>query len=253
MKFKLTILAPVAAATALFLPSCISAPSSRTEIRSAPESSAAQKQAEDPKKDKLDPKAAQELELKIARLERDLNMARHRLERARVDVQNQELNNRDSLTRAKSDLELARKALAQYNDFDSKIRIERGKLGMQQMEDGLQEMREELDQILSMYKDNEIADKTKEIVVRRNQRRLERLTQNAQMQKEEFENLMNKTIPLERAKLELELDAKERAMQAAERGARDGMADREIGVMGAESEVFRVESELASAKKEHKS
>lgn len=200
-----------------------------------------------------DEKAARELEIKLSRMERELNIARGRLERARTDVANQEITNRESISRAETELDFARRGFAQFVDFDSKARVERATLGLQQMEDAVAESREELEQIEAMYKDNDIADKTKEIVVKRTRRHLANMEKSFMLQKAEFDNLQSKTLPLERAKVALEVDTKEKALEAARRQARDSMKDRELALLAAEAEVARIEADFATARRERKS
>jgi len=117
-----------------------------------------------------------------------------------------------------------------------------------------EEAKEELEQLEMMYKNQDLADMTKEIVIRRGKRRVERATQRLALQEREHQRLEQNTLPLERTKLAGEVEEKTRDLERARRTSESSLLDRRIALMSAESDVVRIETELAAtpaaAKKE---
>jgi hypothetical protein len=130
-----------------------------------PEPAAVGKEAED--QAKKEAKEARDRVRKLSKLQRDLEVARLRLSKLKLDQDHAEIKFDESLAKAKADLELARKKLADFKQISVPERTERAKLNLAMAEDGLREAQEELAQLELMYSEEQFADKTKEIVVGR--------------------------------------------------------------------------------------
>ena len=131
----------------------------------------------------------------------------------------------------------------------SRLRLEREKLSLQGAMDNVAEAEEEMQQLELMYEKNDLADKTKELVIRRGQRRLERSRRSLELQKAAIANTENIDLAQERAKLQHDLETKARALARAKREAASGIADKTLAAQGQENDVARLEDELAAARR----
>jgi hypothetical protein len=122
-------------------------------------SDAASKPAADPSKN-------------IARLERQLHIATERAGVARAQEQAQGAASALAVARVESELKDLTDQLAQLEQFDMPARVAKAKLGLSVSRDQLAEQEEELAQLEMMYKDADLADKTREIVLQRGKRRV---------------------------------------------------------------------------------
>jgi hypothetical protein len=228
------------AGAALFASACASSP----EVKN----NAAPATSQDAPKDN-----AEEMAIKRADLERQVALAGMRLEKTKMDADHQSIATNDSLKRAEEELQLSRDALAQFERVDSKTRIEQARLNMKRMEDGLAEAEEELQQLEFMYQDQDLADKTKEIVLRRGKRRVERSKAQMAIEKQNLETLETKTLPLESKRLKMDLESKELALEAVRRAKVSQEADRKMAQLAAEGELVKMKNEMSALDKADKS
>lgn len=187
---------------------------------------------------------------KRAALERELPIAREKLVRARANVEAETASGTGLVAKAAAQLALSEAELKTFDERTSPTRLARAKLDLRGGRDGHEEAVEELAQLEMMYKDHELADMTKEIVIRRARRRLEMTKERLALQEGDVKTLEERTLPQERAKLVLDVEEKRREVERARRGAESGLHEKRIALMSAESEVARVEGELAALAKE---
>jgi hypothetical protein len=185
---------------------------------------------------------------KVAAAERSLALARAKLDKSRADLANQEASGRESVAAAEADLALAARGLANFATT-SKLRLEREKTTLQGATDNVAEAEEEMQQLLLMYEQTELADKTKELVIRRGQRRLERSKRSLELQQQALVNLEEIDLAHERARLQLDVDGKTRALARAKREAAASLADKTLAVQAQENEVQKLDDELAAARR----
>ena len=201
--------------------------------------------------------AAKEKELKekatkLAKLNRDLPIAKEESAKAKQAVANQEAQNKESIERSQSDRDLADKKLKELSEKHAPVRLDRARYDLQNAKDWTKESEEELTQLEIMYKESDLADKTREIVIQRAKRRLESSRKNLELKDRELTNLEKATLPVEAEDLRLALLQKSQALDAAKRGAEADSRARKIDLMKAESEVLRLEQEIADTEKELK-
>jgi hypothetical protein len=186
----------------------------------------------------------------IDKLERDLNVAHQKLEKARMSMEQTRLRNEASVAKAEAELDLAVRRLGIFNEQNVPSRIAWGELGLQNAEDRFQEAQEELDQLELMYNEDEFADQTKEIVLERGRRRLQRSQRDLELRRVDFSTLQEQTLPVERREHELGVTDKEEGLKRAHEAVATGMIDQEIGLINAEGEIIRVQNELDDAHEE---
>jgi len=195
-------------------------------------------------------KKARERQRKVAKLQRSLEVAELNLAKARIAVEIGDLKYRDALAQAEKEFELAKKRQQIFAKMTAPNRKARAELELQQAEDGLLEARQELEQLELMYRDEQFADQTKEIVIERARRRLERTQRDLELRREELRVLIEVSLPLEQEELDLAAELKKRAVLQVERDNESGIIDRKVAVLNAEAEVARLEQELSDAREE---
>ena len=184
---------------------------------------------------------------KLEETKRSLEIAKMKLEVAKMSQKSEEIEQDVALTKARSERDLAERQMRQFTEIDMPRRLEEGRLHLQEGKDGLQDAKEELAQLEDMYKDGDLADKTREIVLNRGRRRVERTTKWLSLQEIELRSLETFHLPVEKEKLTLSLTEKKEALAKAERDTAKSKAERAIGTREAENEVTKQESEVAEA------
>ena len=194
-----------------------------------------------------DPGKSSDAAAKKDSLKRDLILAQEKLAKAKRDLQDEQEMGPSAPEKARRELELAKLRLQVFDETEMPIRLAKSRLELQEATDSLDEAKEELEQLELMYKEQDLADKTREIVIRRSQRRLARTDAHLKLQAEDLKVLEERTLPQDRAKLELDLLDKQRAADTATRSAVSALHDKRIAVLAAESEVARLQREIETA------
>jgi len=177
-----------------------------------------------------------------------VDLARRKLERAQLDVEMGRREGDLALAKARVELDLARKELEHFLAFEQPQRLASGQLDLQQTADGMSEQQEEMQQLELMYAKDDLADKTKEIVIVRGKRRFERAKQRLELATKAQTDLRDVQLPQQRLKLELAVKDKEAEVMRAEFGAKAGALDKETAVIAAKQELAKAERDLAKAK-----
>lgn len=187
---------------------------------------------------------------KKAKTERDIEMAKLRLERAKMAVDLATQSNAQSLAKARVELELAQRKLKTFKEKSKPERINRAELGFQYATDSAREAQQELEQLEMMYKEDEFADKTKEIVLERGKRRMERAKRSLEIETESIATLKGETLPVEESEQELGVREKTESLERMTRDQAAAMIDLRVGLLGAEAEMIRLNEELEDAARE---
>jgi hypothetical protein len=208
------------------------------------EEPAAQDEADDAaKKAKEEAKQARERQRKLVRLDHELEVARLRLSRAQLAREHAEAQFAESVSNAETDLELARVRLQDFTEVEVPQRTAWSELSLQRSEDGLKHAREELEQLELMYSEEQFADQTKEIVLERARRQLQRSERDAELRRKDHERLIEVELPLQTIEHERAVQNAERGLAQLRRGRAAEQIDQRVGVLGAEAEIVRLENE----------
>jgi len=198
------------------------------------EQSADDKKAEERAKD----------ERTLAKLQRSLDLATEKMHRAEMAQNHATLEQTVAIEKAKQELAIERRRLDTFKTSTMLNRVEWAHHALGGSEDRLQEAREELAQLRQLYGEDEFADATKEIVLQRGQKRLERSARDFELRGKDFATLKERTIPLELTEKEEAVRVKEQALEKTRRSAEAGQLDKAIGIMTARHEIVRIESEI---------
>ncbi len=190
------------------------------------------------------PSKEKEASLKKAGFERELAIAREKLAKAKRDVMDQELSGSAAVLKARADVELTQARLRTIDEKEAPNRLAKANLDLQAARDSQDDSKEELEQLEIMYKEQDLADKTREIVIRRSKRQLARAADRLKLQEDDVKILSERTLPQEREKLVLEIADKQRAHEQSVRASESGLFEKRLGILVAEAEVARLEREL---------
>lgn len=193
---------------------------------------------------KSEAKTKAEKEAKRAKLTRDLEIAREKVAQAQLAMDHQRADDEDAVRKAAAERDLAAAKVEDFEKRSAPVRVEKAQLSLKRAQDNVIEAEEELEQLEMMYGEQELAEKTSEIVIARAKRRIERARWNLNIQRQELHNLENETIPLERRELVLKVEAGEIQHQGKLRSAETNMLEKQIALMSAHAEVARLEIEL---------
>jgi flagellar hook-basal body complex protein FliE len=192
---------------------------------------------------------SEELKQKAEDAAVQVELAKTRLERATMDADQQRLDGAAAVEKAKFELATATKARDHFVNVEMPIKGARSQLDLQQAKDYLSEQEEELQQLELMYKKDDLADKTKEIVLARTKRRLERARQGLALQQKDLDDLLNVQQPDQLHKLEVGVADRTADLRRAEFGLRSGQIDKDMAVKTQQVEVNRLAREADKAKK----
>lgn len=190
----------------------------------------------DSKADKLQKKeralAYARLELKIARqgAEADERECKSAVEDAERELSNATLD-RDHFVQVSKDLELAK----------SKLELDHG---AQQIE----ESRQELGELESMYKQEDLAALTKELVLTRGRKKLEMAQRNFELDQKEAAALRDFEQPKKLRDLEHGVTKAERELREAKAKQAKTATEKELSLLKAEHEVDELEKAVAKMK-----
>jgi hypothetical protein len=195
-------------------------------------------------------KKARERERKLAKLQRDMEVSRLKLSKTKLSTEHSAAQHQFAIEKAEVDLEIARKELRVFNEISAPNRIARAELSFQWAEDNLTDAREELRQLELMYEDDQFADQTKEIVIDRARRRLQRTERDIELRREELKTLKEISLPMERKQKELAVVRSEESLEKLRRDRKTSEIGEEIGLIGAEMEIIRTEHSISDLEEE---
>lgn len=193
---------------------------------------------------KSDAKKKAEKEAERAKLTRDLKIARQKVAQAQLAIDHQRADDEEAVRKAAADRDLAAAKLEDLEKHSAPVRLDKARLSFKRAEDKVLESREELEQLEMMYAEEELGDKTREIVIARAKRWLEQAERDLKIQRQELQNLEKETIPLERRELQLKVEASTAEHQNKVRSVDTNLLEKRIALISAEAEVARLETEL---------
>ncbi len=179
--------------------------------------------------------------------ERELATAQDKLTIARLQLELGQHRAESSRARKQVELELARGELSQFDESDATNQLARSKLELTRRRDSLTEQQEELAQLEMLYEKQDLADKTREIVLQRGQRRVARAQDELAIGEREAVALETKSLPRQRARLALELEAKTREFDELKPEAEASMLEKRMAVRAAEAELQAAQEKAAAA------
>jgi hypothetical protein len=159
--------------------------------------------------------------LAIAKIQLELDQQRAESNRARKEVE----------------LELARRELDQFLECDSPSQLAKSQLELTRHRDALVEQQEELAQLEMLYEKQDLADKTREIVLQRGQRRVARAQEELAIAERDAKTLEERTLPRQHDRLKIEIETKTYELNELKPEAEAALLEKRMAVRAAEAEL----------------
>lgn len=175
---------------------------------------------------------------------RKLNIARQKHAKSSLAAEYGKIENQNKIAKAEQDLDIATTKLEHHEQYTAPNRLARGQLDQRYAEDRYEESQEEMTQLELMYAEEDFADKTKEIVLQRGRRRLERSRTNLDIRSKDFLFLQNHSLPLQHKELQFKFEQAKLLLDKTQRDARAGELDKQIAILTADAAVAKLEFEL---------
>jgi len=182
-----------------------------------------------------------------AHAERELATAQDKLAIARLQLELGQHRAQSGRARREAELQLARGELTQFEESDAPNQLAKSKLEIQRRRDSLFEQQEELAQLEMLYEKQDLADKTREIVLQRGKRRVERAQEELAIAEREAATLETKALPRQRAKLALEVESRTRELDEQRAEAEVGQLEKRLALRAAEAELQALQEKAGSA------
>lgn len=191
---------------------------------------------------------------KVRKAEFALEVARTDLKIARQECQAADRKQKDDLDEAEYGVAKSKEALDTFQKTAKPLELGKLQLSLDRGAQGVEETRQELEEIMSMYKKEDFAALTKELVISRHKKRLEFAKLGLEMDRTAASVTRDVELPRKERDLDLELKKAEAALREA-RAAGAKLADEnELKLKKAERAVDDAQRELdklrAKAQKE---
>ncbi len=226
---------------------CVSAPPSAKPAAESEAAKAEVAQAGAPAKaDDSEGKAgAKELENKRFELE----CKRSELKIERMERESGARSAREAVEDAEFKRGKAASSLENFLSVEKPHQLGQFELQLDRAGQRLKEEQEELNELLAMYKNEDFADLTKELVVNRAKAAIAFAERDLALDKQEIENKKAHDLAWKQKGLEQDLLDAERALRAAKEAEERGKLKAQLDARKAEREIDQLEKEIAEAEK----
>jgi hypothetical protein len=250
MNFRSLPLSVVAALAAWLLAACSTvAPHPVDTAPQSPAAKPADSQKAESEKDrkaeqekKAEEKAARDKELRTKK--RELEYARIGLETAAIERQVRTLTVENLLQSARIDLEKAKRELELFLKSTKPHELEEHQIQMDSQTYRAEEAKDEQAELESMYKDDEFAKKTKELVLRRGRRQVELADRSLAVARKEFEVLEQHTLPERERELRRKVETAELDLKKADLEQRKAALELDVQKRQAEDKLKDLEQDV---------
>ncbi|GEM_PF-3938579 len=185
--------------------------------------------------------------LPVARMEVDIGLQSVAL--AEAEIHAQELSSAASAGRLRRELELATARSVQFKDVESLRRLKEAQMEVQRAQDQIDDNRDELQQLEKLYKGNDLADATKEIVLKRGRRALDRAAAVLAMKELQLKTLKDDLLPAELSRIQLEEDQKKDEIDRSSLAAENQLQQKRIALAKARVDLQKARNALADLEK----
>ncbi len=249
MKPTLSTFAPAL----LLLTACISGKPQQVPV--APEKAPAAQTAPAPvaeaaKPDENEAKAkAKELEQKRF----DLECKRSELKIERMERESSARSARESVEDAEQRRAKAAAVLENFNKIEKPNQLAQLDLQLERSAQRLKEQQEELNELLAMYKNEDFADLTKELVVNRAKAAIAFAERDLALDKQEVENKKSHDLAWKHKGLEQDLVEAERGLRGAKESEERSKLKAQLEARKSEREIDQLEKDIAELEKKSES
>ncbi len=188
---------------------------------------------------------------KVKKKEHELDDARMQLKIVRQETQAADRKQKDDVEDAQYGMDKAREALEQFQKVTRPLELAKAQLGFDRTQERAEESKQELEELMSMYKKEEFAALTKELVVNRGKKNLEFANRNLKQEETAMAQTRDVELPRKEKDLQVALHKAENKLRE-EKAAQEKLADEtELKLRKAERAVDEADKELQKLKSDH--
>lgn len=192
------------------------------------------------KEEKQDEIAKKEFELECGKLELQIK-------RLSIDASNR--STQEEIAAAERELRDAKEAVETFQAHEKPLKLADGQLDLDESEQFRKQAQQELDELKAMYKQEELASLTKELVVSRSEKQLEFAKRRFEMQVKNTEHQRSTALPRHERELGETLAKAEKALAEKRQAAEKQKLEQQLELMRAERGLKDLEKEIAKLKK----
>ena len=211
------------------------------------ESQAAQAPAKADDKGKGDD--AEEKAEKIKKKERELAYARSELKIGRLGVEADEREARNAIEDAELKLQIAMKDRDNFKGVEKPLKLADSKLDFDRSAQRMKESEQELKELENMYKQEEMAELTKELVLQRGRANLEFAKRSLELQQQKMANVKDHELAKKEKEVDVAVERSEKALKEARAKKEKNGLESELKQTKAEHKIDELEAELGKLKK----
>ncbi|MEQ8766550.1 MAG: hypothetical protein RL885_21735 [Planctomycetota bacterium] len=184
------------------------------------------------------------IEEQIEAAKREVDSARRSLQNTKIEIGLEEASEELGLERTRAERDDAARSLEGWLKHELDFARRSAEMSQQSFEDNIQDQKDELAQLESMYREDELTDATEEIVLQRSRRSLARSLARFELSKEQ-RAYSDQEIPHQTAGRRRNLAAREQALHAAVKKAEIAREGRQLRIEAAERALKEKEEKLA--------
>jgi len=183
------------------------------------------------------PEAAKKAELKALKKEREKTYANLELALAEMDAERELLSAQLDLERAQNSLNAAQRDLEHFQQVERPLELEDQELDLARSTQSAHERQMELDEIMAMYKKDDFAKLTKELVVQREKFRMEMAQRELALAKKRATDKQQHAWAVKELELSLALKKAQDGLSDAQAKLKKTQAKNELELMRARHKV----------------
>ncbi len=186
----------------------------------------------------------------LRKKERELDYARRDLRIARLAAENDERDAKDAVEEAERKLKEARLEREHFLGTQAPLRTDESALAIERSTENRERQKQELEELEAMYKEEELATLTKELVIRRSRKDVELAQKSLDLEARKQAALKDHELPKKQRELEDAVVKTEKALATAKTKESRSALEKELKLLKAEHAIDELEREVAKLKVE---
>jgi hypothetical protein len=181
--------------------------------------------------------------------ERELAYAQKELDITKMSVAAEERESKTSVEDADFKLQMANRERDNFKNFEKPYKLADSALDIDRVAERMKESQQELDELKAMYKQEDLAKLTKELVISRGEANLAFAKRNLELEQQKATNMKEHELSKKEKELDQAVGKAEKAVMEAKEKQRKGAAESELKLKKAQDHIEELQTELEKMKK----
>ena len=190
---------------------------------------------------------------KVQKAQREVDYAKIDLDLAKMSVASDARETDQSVVEATQKLDAIKKDRDNFKNTETPQKLAEKQLDIDRSTQFMDEAKQELDELEGMYKKEEFASLTKELVLSRGKKKLEFAKRGLELAKKNQDQLTNFDLPKKQLELDQAVERGEKSLAEATAKKEKGALESKLKVMKAEHHVDEAQKALEKAQKKQTS